>query len=156
MNTVKSDFTGLRTLRRQVAELEASKAQVGLFADTAGRSADKNRIADNPSLGFVHEFGDFDHNIPERSWLRMPLALHLGKLIEAKGASWLYLLRTRGAKRTLAFLGALGEDIVQEAFSTRGWGNWLPIKRATARRKGSTAILIESAQMRKAVAYRVI
>lgn len=156
MNTVKTNFSALQTLRRQVGELEGARVQVGLFADTAGRSADHNRIAHNPSLGYVHEFGDIKHNIPERSWLRMPLMTQLGPLIMAKGTSWLYLLRTRGVKRMLAFLGALGEDVIQEAFSTRGFGQWVALKPATIRRKKSSAILIESAQMRKAVAYRVI
>lgn len=156
MSTVKTNFTKLRALQRYVGELETARVQVGLFKATSGRSADAGRIQDNPSLGFVHEFGSTKKKIPERSFLRMPLTLHLGKLIEAKGASWLYLLFTRGVKRTLAFLGALGEDVVQEAFATRGYGSWPELKAETVRRKKSSAILIESAQMRKAVAYRVI
>jgi hypothetical protein len=156
MNTVKTNFSVLQTLRRQVGEIETHRAQVGLFADNAGRSADENRIAHNPSLGFVHEFGDIKHNIPERSFIRMPLWSKLGDLITMQGTNWLYIMRTRGVKRMLAHLGAMAEDLIQEAFSTRGFGQWPELKRETIRRKGSSAILIESAQMRKAVAYRVI
>ncbi len=156
MNTVKTNFSVLRTLQRQLTELELMRAQVGLFKDTAGRSADAGRIQDNPSLGFVHEFGSIKKNIPERSFLRMPLTLHLGAIILAKGTDWLWLLRNRGAKRLMQFLGAVAEDVVQEAFSTRGYGAWPALKAETVRRKKSSAILIESAQMRKAIAYRVI
>lgn len=156
MNTVKFNVTPLQTLRRQVGELGAGRAQVGLFADTAGRVSDPGRMSENPSLGFEQEFGNPEHNLPERSFLRMPLMTQLGAQILAKGQSWIYLLRMRGAKRTLALLGALGEDVVQESFATAGFGQWPELKRETVRRKGSSRILIESAQMRKAVAYRVI
>lgn len=156
MNTVKLDLTGLRTLRRQLGELEAHHVEVGLFRATAGRVSDPGRVSENPSLGFIHENGDPKHNIPARSWLKLPMMTQLGPVMLAKGASWLFLLRTRGAKATLAVLGAIGEDLIQEAFATRGWGAWPSLQPATIRRKKSSAILIESAQMRKAVAYRVI
>lgn len=156
MNTVKTNFSGIQLLRRQVGELEAGRVQVGLFSDTAARSADRGRISDNPSLGAIHEFGDPKHAIPERSFIRMPLMTQLGPQLLAKGASWLFVLRTRGAKRTLALLGALAEDVIQEAFSTAGFGQWPELRPATVRKKGSSRILIESAQMRKAVAFRVI
>lgn len=156
MNTVKTNFSVLQTLRRQVGELVAGRAQVGLFSNTSARSADRGRISDNPSLGAVHEFGDPKHNIPERSFIRMPLMTQLGKAIMLHAGKWLTILRTRGAKRTLALLGAIAEDTIQEAFATGGFGQWPELKRATVRKKGSTRILIESAQLRKAVAYRVI
>lgn len=156
MNNVKLNITVLRTLRRQLKELEPLRAQVGLFPETSGRSADAGRISDNPSLGFVHEFGNVKKKIPERSFLRMPLMLHLGPVMLAQGLNWLYLLRTRGAKHMMHFLGAVAEDIVQEAFATRGYGVWPALQPITVRRKKSSAILIESAQMRKAISYRVI
>lgn len=157
MNTVKVDLSGLRKFRSQLDELEKGRAQVGLFPETAGRSADPGRIDNNPTLGALHEFGNLGKNLPERSWLRMPLTLHLGAAIAMRDAAdWIKSLRTSGAKRVLAFLGALGEDVVQESFATRGWGLWPALQPATIRKKGSSAILIESAQMRKAVTSRVV
>lgn len=154
MNTVKLNLSTLRTLRRQVQELGKQRVQVGLFQDKASRTG--VRFGDNPSLGFIHEFGDPEHNIPERSWLRMPLMTQLGTQIKAKAASWLYILRTQGAKRTVAVLGALAVDLIAEGFATGGFGAWAPLKRETIRRKHSARILIESSQMRKAVEYRII
>ncbi len=158
MNPVTTNFTALRTLRRQVGELEGIKVQVGLFSDTAGRVAGPNKIQDNPSLGFGHEFGCIKtkNHIPERSFLRMPLSLHLGKAVEALGIRWLAVMMKQGTKRVLGLLGALGEDSVQEAFATRGYGVWPSLSQSTINRKGSSAILIESAQMRKAVSSRVV
>lgn len=156
MNSVKYDASGLKTLTRQLGELAPMRAQVGLFRETAGRVNDPGRVSENPSLGAIHEFGDPKHNIPARSFLVMPLMTQFGKLVASRAASVLYLLRTRGAKRLLAFLGVMGEEVVQESFATRGWGQWPALKIATIKRKKSSAILIESAQMRKAVSSRVV
>jgi hypothetical protein len=156
VNTVKSDFTGLKTLMRQVEELPTVKTQVGLFADTAGRVADHGRITHNPTLGYIHENGWPEKNIPQRSFLLMPLMTRLGPAMQAMGASWLYIMRTRGVKRMMGVLGALAEDTIQEAFATGGFGLWPALHADTIRRKKSSAILIESAQMRKAVGSRVV
>lgn len=164
MNTVKLDLTGLRTLQRQVVELPAHKVQVGLFEDTAGRVADPGRIDNNPSLGAVHEFGlaygivsnKTVVNIPERSFLRMPLMLHLGPALMVAGKGLIRVLREQGVKRFLGLIGATAEDVVQEAFATGGWGAWPKLAPSTAAAKHSAAILIESSQMRKAVSSRVV
>lgn len=164
MNTVRTNFKTLDTLKRQVDELAKSRVQVGLFADTASRTAEPGRIASNPHLGAVHEFGlsysvlgnGATITIPERSWLRMPLSMYLGPEIEAKGESWIWLIITRGAKRTLSHLGAIAEDVIQEAFNTAGWGAWPSLAKITKDRKGNARILIESSQMREAVSSRIV
>lgn len=164
MNTVKLDLTGLRTLQRQVGELPARKVQVGLFADTAGRVADPGRIDHNPTLGAVHEFGlaftvvgnKRTVTIPERSFLRMPLSLYFGPALMAQAQGLLRVLREQGVKRFLGLIGAIGEDVVQEAFATGGWGSWPKLAPSTVAAKHSSAILIESSQLRKAVSSRVV
>lgn len=162
MNTVKTNFTGLKTLMRQVEELSTVRTQVGLFADNAGRVADRGRIQDNPSLGLVHEFGAMFSiagtkatvHLPERSFLRVPLMVHLAPLVNE--TNWVGLIIKQGVKRALAHLGTLAEDIIQEAFATGGFGVWPKLSPVTVRRKGASAILIETAQLRKAIASRVV
>ena len=159
MNTVKTDFSALRKFKQQLSELEQHKAHVGLFQETAGRSADKGRIADNPSLGFVHEFGNFSKKIPERSFIRWPLWFGLGPAIQLKDAEdWFKSLRTGGAKRLLAKLGVIAEEVIQSAFESGGalGRKWDALKEDTVRRKDSSAILIESTQLRKAISSRVV
>jgi len=152
VSKVTLNLQPLQKLQEQLGEFEVGRVQVGLFQETAGRSADKGRIADNPTLGKVHEFGQ--GTIPERSFLRMPLTLHLAPTLGQK--NWVEPLRKIGAKRTLGIVGAVAEDVVQESFATRGWGAWPDIKPETKRRKKSSAILIESGQLRKAVSSRVV
>ncbi len=86
----------------------------------------------------------------------MPLMLHLGPALMAQGKGLLRILREQGVKRFLGLIGATGEDVVQEAFATGGWGAWPKLAPSTVAAKHSSAILIESAQMRKAVSSRVI
>jgi hypothetical protein len=150
---VKLNLSGIRRLRELAAELNESSAQVGLFQDTAARNAKRGRIDDNPSLGKLMEEGSVLKNIPPRSFIAMPLTQHLGPTVGQ--VNWFEKLLKIGTKRTLAFLGVIGEETIQEAFSTGGWGAWPKLHPRTIRRKKSSAILIESAQMRKAVTSRV-
>ena len=163
---VTLNLDGLHTLQRQAEELGGLRAQVGLFQETAGRSVKRaGRLDNNPQLGSVHEFG-LSYSIlstgatvviPPRSWLRMPLALHLTKSIRESGALfWFTKLHTLGPRRMLQHLGVVGEEIIQEAFRTGGYGFWKKLRPQTAKKKGSTKILIESAQLRKAISSRVV
>lgn len=165
MSFVKLNLDGLHTLQRQAEELGGLRAQVGLFQETAGRSVKRaGRIDNNPQLGSIHELGTSYSIlstgatvvIPARSFLNMPLTLKLGETLLTNAANWFKLLHTRGAKRTMQFLGVVGEEIVQEAFATRGFGFWPALRPRTIARKNSTAILIESVQFRKAISSRVV
>jgi len=160
VKAVTLNLDGLKKLQGQLTELEAGEAHVGIFAANANRRPDRYRPGskdDNVSIGFAHEFGG---GLPRRSFLLAPLSLHLGPLILAKGEDWMYVLRTQGVKSVLRFLGRLGEDIVQEAFATRGFGFWPELHPDTIAKKKargrSTAILIEMEQMRNSISSRVI
>lgn len=162
--SVTLNVAPLRRLQAQFALMGASRVHVGLFANTASRVNRRSGIDHNPSLGAVHEFGaSFSRKgtgstttIPRRSFLEMPLSLYLGSELLRSGANWIELIATRGLPYALARLGLVGEDVVQEAFATGGFGNWPALAPETIRRKGSSAILIESAQMRKAISSRVV
>lgn len=153
MNKVKRDFSGFDKLRKQLHDLQTYKAEVGLFGDTAFRKPGRGEITDNPSLGFQHEFGNPDTKLPERSFLRMPLMTQMGQVLKF---DWLRRIRATGVKSAVKLLGVLGEETVQEAFATGGFGQWAPLKKETIRRKGSSRILIDTAQLRKAVTSRVV
>lgn len=153
MNKVKRDFSGFAKLRKQLHDLQTYKAEVGLFEDTAFRKPGRGEIGDNPSLGFQHEFGNPDTNLPERSFLRMPLMTQMGEILKF---DWLRRIRMTGVKSAVKLLGVMGEETVQEAFATGGFGQWPALRPRTIQRKGSSRILIDSAQLRKAVTSRVI
>jgi len=115
--------------------------------------AKKNRDGktDNVTIGAVHLFGSFTKGIPIRDWLKMPLLEKKEKLVK-RLALFIRLLLPKGKiKRIYKLLGIEAEAIIQQSFATRGFGKWKDITQETKDRKGSNAILIDTAQLRKAV-----
>lgn len=111
----------------------------------------------NAEIGLIHEKGSFSRNIPRRSFLLMPLqqkAIGLNKL-----RAFLWKNFTSGKinlKKAYALLGIGAENVIQKAFQTGGFGKWPDISQVTKDRKKSSAILIDTAQLRRAVSSRVV
>lgn len=167
MSTLRYSFKGLRTLQTRLAELEKRAVKIGLLASTAHRTpTESDRINHNPSLGAIHEFGlsytvrktGSTVTIPERSFLRMPLTQHFGEVTFKSGASWADILMLRGSLAVLQQLGKAGERTIQEAFDTKGWGQWPPLSKLTIwkKKRNRTAILIETEQLRRAITSQVV
>lgn len=150
--------------------------EVGVFQSKTAR---KEKGLTNAGLAEIHEYGSPEHNIPRRSMLKVPLADHAREIMEPfKGKATAFL-----AKSTLMNLyklvGIAGEKIVLGAFSSGGYGKWVPLKYSTLlaklnrgkngvslkTRKGKLAqiyaglvgegILIDSGQLRRAFSSRV-
>ncbi len=109
----------------------------------------------NAELGLVHELGSVERGILPRSFLRMPISQKSKEILADafKGAP--ELLRQGNIRGILARLGVSCEKWIQLAFATHGFGSWQPDKQATARRKGSNAPLIDTAQLRRSIASQV-
>jgi phage gpG-like protein len=125
-----------------------------------GKSSGKIHEGDNipiASIGAVHEFGSTKRNIPERSFIRVPLQTH-AKEIEAK-------VRT-GAEAKIAVgdikgvfedIGLTAQTVIQSAFDTSGDGAWPPLQPKTInrRRNDSDLPLLDTGELRKAVTHKV-
>ena len=154
------DVGPLKALR---ADLDANRrafVKVGVLSNKAERfdinKTDQDDI-NNPTLGLVHEFGSASHNIPPRSFLRMPLGTQLpDKLSKIGKATWNALVEQKGVRGALEVLGIAGVQTVEEAFRSGGFGRWQPLKAATVARKGSSAILIDSGQLRRSISSAVV
>lgn len=164
MNIVRLNVRGIAALRTVVAGFRNARVKVGLLGNHADRfDASWNKMAkNNPTIGMEHEFGvarnPWGRRTPARSFLRMPLMTRLPKKIEMIGAAtWRAIILKRSLADALANLGAAAKATIQEAFNTGGWGQWQPISVQQMKRKGGrTVILIDSAQMRKAVTSKVV
>jgi phage gpG-like protein len=151
---VSFDIGDLRALARSIKASKSMRVRVGLFPNKAAR---KESEITNPVIGAIHEFGSKVHNIPARSWLRMPIMLYFRPTVEGKGrAWWRSSLSTKGMASTLKKLGICAENTIQNAFETGGFGQWRPLSKATIEAKGSSAILIDTGELRKAVASKVV
>ncbi len=178
MNPVKGksagleyDFTGLSHFVRLMDTSGQLVVKVGIFGNknargiTSGHQAGKAGLRKvvkgskstltNAELGLIHELGSVERGIPKRSFLRMPISEKSKEILADafKGAP--ELLAKGDIKGILKRLGIACEKWIQTAFATRGFGSWAPDKQETARRKGSNAPLIDTAQLRRSIASQV-
>lgn len=136
---------------KQGVDFSKKRAQVQRFTSDEGLT--------NPQIAAKHEFGI---GVPRRSMLRMPLHLHGDRVLKEAQADAREQLKNVGksprrtAKKILDRLGIAGENLVQDAFATGGFGSWKPNAPATIALKGSAAPLIDTAQLRRAVDSRTV
>lgn len=134
--------------------------KVGILADTNHRS-DSN-VQTNAQIGFKNEFGDFESKpqIPERSFIRMPLRLYFNAKMQEKksltGKQFEKALQDGTIDKFAEKVGLVAEEVIQESFETRGWGVWPKNAPLTIALKGSDAPLIDTGQLRRAITSKVI
>lgn len=163
---IKKNLQGLKDLASALSE--TGKVQVGIFGSKSSRGESgalkkggghaRSKAASsqtNAELGAIHELGSVSRHIPPRSFLRMPIMLHAKEIMKDASAEVPNLWQTGGMTAFLKRVGHAAENVVQQAFASRGFGNWTPLKQATIDRKGSDAPLIDTAQLRRSVASRV-
>lgn len=145
----------LKRLEKFVKSLSGKySVQVGIFADKTDRR-DTNEV-DNAAVGLLHELGSFERHIPIRSWLVMPLRVSATEIIRDGSRGMVDLMAQGYMDRVMKEFGFACEDAILAAFKSGGFGTWKPISKETAERKGSTAILIDTGQLRRATASRVV
>lgn len=150
----KLNFNMDNILRLQSELKKKYVAKVGIIgsADHEARKISKPRRETeitNASIGALHEFGDPARNIPIRSWLRMPIYLHLEDKKDYLQLAMYKSFKDYDIKKFFVKIGIAGEAVVQEGFDTSGWGAWPPPKY----RDGSP--LIDTGQLRKSVTSAV-
>jgi hypothetical protein len=154
---VRLNINKLQELKRKLSSANDMRVRVGLLKSTSARSG---RHDHNPSLGLIHEFGTLKTKtspaIPARSFIRMPLMTQLQASVSKTPRIWGRLILEKGVGLALARLGVVAELVIQKAFSTGGFGRWPKLSPRTVTKKGSAKILIETAQMRKAITSAVV
>lgn len=153
-----------KKLKDAVKTLSQSKQiKVGLLSQKGG----SEEISDNldlAGLGAVHEFGtdiertskkgkDYTINIPARSFLEMPMVQHQAdfrkKLKKLWGKDALEHIIEKGDYLSLAIaIGQASVNHIQDAFDSRGFGEWQENSPATIRQKGSDMPLIDTGNLR--------
>lgn len=152
MKQTKINFNldGLEEIKKQV---EGYKARVGILGSDVNRQ-DANGIT-NSEIGVIHEFGN--EKMPIRSFLRMPIMTHKKEIIKAMGGTKMRTAFAQGDfMRMFKLLGEKGRDIVLQAFETGGFGKWPDISEATKAAKGSSVILVDSAQLKNGITSDVV
>ena len=150
---VKSDFTTLNRIIAKLTEGNGMGVKVGILSKTNARTDSAGES--NASVGLQHEFGSYSKNIPQRSFIRMPLKKREKEIIkEIKEKMPQYLLS--GIKPFLEKVGMMAERQIGEAFRTGGFGTWQPLSPVTVARKGSSGILIDTGQLQRSITSQVV
>ena len=116
----------------------------------------------NAEVGFENEFGKMTGpvKIPARSFIRMPLMTHFyDKLVSKKSLTkkeFEKAVKNGKADDFARKVGLVAEETIQEAFATRGWGNWKENAPYTVMKKGSDSPLIDTGQMRRSITSKII
>ncbi len=122
-----------------------------------GKNARSGGGGSNASIGAVHEFGSTE--VPQRSFLRMPLADQLPKEMEQIGLfdekDINQIIKDISLQKFANKIGALAVRTVLKAFDTGGFGKWAPLSLATLEHKKVKQILVETHQLRDSITYDV-
>jgi hypothetical protein len=183
MEALRAELNKFRTARVRVGILGGGVRPLDPSGDRHAKTGLRKRLGsisrtdstgapeelNNPTLGLWHEFGTKAKEIitpsgktrtlpalPARSFLRMPLMTRMQTRIDEIGReTFRALIMGRGVIAALGVLGTVARNLIDKAFETGGWGAWPKLSPRTIKAKGSSAILIDSAQLRKSVTYDV-
>lgn len=155
-NRIKVNIKGLQQLAKALGD--AYRIKVGIMGNKAQRN-NGNTGQTNAEIGFLNEFGSLTKHIPARSFLGMPLRLYLAEyLVKKKAFSQAEVEKAVKAGKLLDLakkVGIVAEEVIQEAFATRGFGNWAPNAPSTIEQKGSSSPLIDTGQLRRSITSKV-
>lgn len=152
MTSVKFDNSGFKIIKEALSD--KYKVRVGVLGSKATQSHGEG--ATNVEIGSIHEFGSVSRGIPPRSFLRMPLELKIWDWVKANKDHYYEMLKINKLRKWYVALGFAAEDIIDQAFTTRGFGNWLPLKKKTIERKGSDMPLLDTGQLRRSISNKVL
>jgi hypothetical protein len=134
------------------------RAKVGVLGKESDRGGNLVKYAEditNADVGLKHEFGT--ENLPQRSFLRIPITEHLQKFLNKSGAfstdALKEIMQARSFEPFIRKLGVVGESIVLEGFDSGGFGKWKP---SNMKFKKNHQTLVETQQLRNSIASEVI
>lgn len=120
-----------------------------------------NNAVDSPltyaEIGVIQEFGSISRKIPPRSFLRMPIEMRKSDFIRFLGTPKANGFFNEGnIKGIYKSLGIVAEGIIDQAFGSRGFGQWKKNSPITIDIKGSDSPLIDTGSLRKSITSAVV
>jgi phage gpG-like protein len=152
-STITVNLAGLDRLRAAVKSVAGMYARVGILGDKTARKDGEG--GSNALIGAVHEFGSVSRHIPERSFLRAPMATHLKKEVDKSAPRIARAFADGTPEIAFAILGKKGEKVSKAAFDTSNDGKWPANAPDTISEKGSDRPLIDTGQLRRSISSDV-
>lgn len=169
--SVKVDLTGLNNIMAGIqekyvvkvgilggkAQEEHGRKDAGGIAKGGGHKVGKTASSKtNAEIGLAHEVGVKSRNLPRRSWLQNPLEDKLPEYFKKIGSKTIANILVKQIGRAYQELGLVCEQIILKGFETGGYGKWQALKQSTIARKGSSTILVDTAQLKKSITSQVV
>lgn len=156
LNIFANALAGRGRIQLGIFGNKSSRGDAGAARKSGGHKVAKGSVSGttNAEVGMVMELGSVTRKIPPRSFLRMPIRLNSEKIMG--DADYTLLAEVGGLLKFLKKVGIAAENVVQQAFASRGFGNWKPLKESTVARKGSDSPLIDTGQLRRSISSRVL
>lgn len=149
------DIRGLNQLIKAL-KVAPPTIRIGVLGSSARTSNGSGKNPTNAEVGAVHEFGAPARGIPQRSFLRMPLADNLGKQMEASGLlgkeALAHVVSTGNVMPWIQATALVAEAVVEDAFEQEGPG-WAPWAEGYSNEGGS--ILTDSGQLRRSISTEI-
>lgn len=152
MGSVKLDMSGWKHLKKTLEGNYTTRVGI-LGSEGSKQHADTKKT--NAEIGAIHELG-LVAGIPQRSFLKMPLESKLFSKIEAEKEQYYTALKNGKLVKWFQALGMWSEEIIDEAFTTSGFGSWAPNAPITIARKGSAMPLIDTGQLRNSISHIIV
>ncbi len=151
--SITFNLDGMEQLAKQLAG--TYRARVGILGSDAARN-DGGEL-NNAEVGVIQMFGSHTHNIPARDFLVMPIQLNQRAIIKQLETNTVKAaIEAKDYKKVFMLLGFAALQWIDQAFATGGFGHWEPLKPQTVRRKKSSAILIDTSQLRRSITSDVV
>lgn len=144
---------GLDQLMRALKQ-EPPKTRVGILGSNSSRNSKSANSPNNAEVGAFHEFGTTQ--LPQRSFLRVPISEKLDKALEYSDAfSEDALKEVLAASSLVPYMkkvALIAEGIVVGAFASGGYGKWQP---SNMKYKTNHQTLVETTQLRDSITSEV-
>jgi hypothetical protein len=155
---VTLETKGLDKLLKALKMTQPPVARVGILGGSKNVRAGNDGNSSNATIGAAHEFGAPAQGIPERSFLRVPIAEHLQKEMESSGALdkevMADVIKDGTIVPWLKKVAVLAEGIVADAFATAGFGKW-PAWKNTGYTNNAGQVLVDTGQLRNSITSEV-
>ncbi len=154
---IRYNMDGLNSFIKALDEAGKYKIKVGVLGSKVNRKQGDATLT-NAEIGFKHEYGSYEENLPQRSFLRMPINDKAAEILEMVRLGGVLLDLVAGdIKQAFKLIGVACESIIGEAFETGGFGNWAKLTDYTIERKiqHNPAPLINTRQLQKAITSKV-
>jgi hypothetical protein len=151
------DISKLNSFVKGIAGAGKMYVKIGVLGAKVTRQQTPGEGLTNAEIGLKHEKGSFAENIPQRSFLAMPLHEKTEELIALTKKVAQADIEKGNIKAFLQKMGVACEQIIGEAFDTRGFGKWKPLTPFTIQRKiqNNPMPLINTRQLQRSVTSRV-